>query len=424
MRSDAADSPGVRLVIRDPKASSDKVGPLILAGLAAGESRRAGITAINARSPPDTAERRLRRRASGVLLVAVKRGATPGERRVNRSLPALLLIEWHRHREAGPACGAAGRKTKHARLRRLSLEARGMHRHRLYLPVFAAVAALIMLCGAFHSRVRSDDRNDDAQPSKADIKIVSPEKSALHRTLDESAGQYAIYAEPPTTDPLKLRCVLRWANQTRGSVDGATYIWTSRGRPMAAVCCYPWYGDICDNFQSLARASIRAERDGDVVWKPKAAGVSFEKVPDAPVPADSAAARLREMKTLARSFSVTLLGWAPGDPDREELRLLQQPVYRYECDESELLDGALFAFVQGTDPEALLLIEAVPAEAGAMEFEWEFAFARRTSGWLEARHGERVVWKAEKNPEWRDSTSVYFQLSHRLLKSDDRVKSR
>ncbi len=238
-----------------------------------------------------------------------------------------------------------------------------MHRFRMYLRVFAHVAALIMLWGAFDSRVQSDDRNDDAQPSKADIKSVAPEKSALHRTLDDSAGQYTIYAEPPATDPLKLRCVLRWANTTRGSVDGATYIWTSRGRPTAVVCCYPWYGDICDNFQSLARAPIRAERDGDIVWKSKAAGVRFEKVPDSPVPAGSAAARLRQLKTLARSFSVTLLGWAPGDPDREELRLLQQPVYRYECDERELLDGALFAFVQGTDPEALLMIEAVPTEA-------------------------------------------------------------
>ncbi len=272
----------------------------------------------------------------------------------------------------------------------------------------------------FHCTVMSDDRNENPQPSPADIRSVAPGKSALHRTLDESAGQYAIYPDLQATDPLKLRCVLRWANQTRGSVDGATYIWTSRGRPVAAVCCYPWYEEICDNFQSLARAPIRAERDSNVVWQPKAAGVTFEKVPDAPVPAASATARLRQMKSLARSFTVTLLGWAPGDPDREELRLLQQPVYRYECDERELLDGALFAYVQGTDPEALLMIEAVPTESE--ENEWVFAFARRTSGWLEAQHGDRVVWKAEKNPEWRDRTSIYFQLSHPRPKADDPEK--
>jgi hypothetical protein len=291
-----------------------------------------------------------------------------------------------------------------------------MRRCRAQVRVLAVVCALLFTSGHFPGRVRGDDRNDKDGPSPVS---VAPEKADLHRLLDESAGKYAVYPGVDAKEPLKVRCVLRWANQTRGSVDGATYIWTSRGRPVAAVCCYPWYDDICDNFQSLARAPLRAERDGEIAWRPKAAGVSFQKLPESPVPTASTTSRLRQMKDLARSFSVTLLGWAPGDPDREELRLLQQPVYRYECDGRELLDGALFAFVQGTDPEALLMIEAVPKESEKGSYEWEFAFARRTSGWLEARHGDRVVWKADKNPEWRDSTSAYFQLSHRRPKSDE-----
>ena len=242
--------------------------------------------------------------------------------------------------------------------------------------VFAAGAALALI-GIFHPRVHGDDRNDDSSRSSADLKNVAPEKTDLHRTLDESAGRYAMYADAVGEEPLKLRCVLRWANQTRGSVDGATYIWTDHGRPVAAVCCYPWYGDICDNFQSLARAPIRAELEGRTVWQPKAAGIQFQRVPDSPVPVDSAASRLRQMKNLARSFSVTLLGWAQGDADREELRLLQQPVYRYESDDSKLLDGGLFAFVQGTDPEALLMLEAVPTKSDEQRFEWQFGFARR-----------------------------------------------
>jgi hypothetical protein len=281
---------------------------------------------------------------------------------------------------------------------------------------------VLVLIGVHDRRVQSDERTDDARKSPADISSVAPEKTGLHRLLDESAGQYTLYADADATEVSKLRCVLRWANQTRGSVDGATYIWTDRGRPIAAVCCYPWYRDLCDNFQSLARSPIRAEREGKTVWQPKEVGVRFEKVPDSPVPAGSTALRLRQMKALARSFSVTLLGWAPGDPDREELRLLQQPIYRYECDDSKLLDGALFAFVQGTDPEALLLLEAVPTQPDGKDFEWEFAFARRTSGWLEARHGDRVVWKADKNPEWRDPTSAYFQLSHPRPDPDDSAK--
>jgi len=296
-----------------------------------------------------------------------------------------------------------------------------MRRRHLRVVLVTAGTALAAL-GASRAGARSDESAEAARPAPADIGSVPPEKSDLHRTLDESAAQYTMYADADAdsdsgaAERLKPRCVLRWANTTRGSVDGATYIWVSHGRPIAAVCCYPWQDDICDNFQSLARTPIRADRDGRAVWRPKEAGVRFEKVPDAPVPANSSAARLRQMKGLARSFSVTLLGWAPGDADREEMRLLQQPIYRYDCDDSQSLDGSLFAFVQGTDPEALLLIEAVPTKSGEQAFEWEFAFARRTSGWLEARHGERVVWKADKNPEWRDPSLTYFQLSHLLPK--------
>ena len=281
----------------------------------------------------------------------------------------------------------------------------------LHSQILVFVSCVALAVGPSVASAQSDDQNDGPQSSS---KLVAPEKANLHRLLDEAAGQYSMYADVEATEPLKLQCVLRWANQIRGSVDGATYIWTNRGRPVATVCCYPWYGDICDNFQSLARASIRAERDGETVWKPKTAGVEFQRVPAAPTPAGSATARLWQMRTLARGFNATLLGWAPGDPDREQLRLLPRPVYRYESDQSDLLDGALFAFVQGTDPEALLMLEAVPTKPGEKEYEWQFAFGRRTSGKLEARYGDQVVWNAEKNPEWRDSTSTYFQLSHRL----------
>ena len=37
---------------------------------------------------------------------------------------------------------------------------------------------------------------------------------------------------------------------------------------------------------------------------------------------------------------------------------LSQPLYRYGGDDSGVLDGGLFVFVQGTDPEVFLLIEA------------------------------------------------------------------
>ena len=50
------------------------------------------------------------------------------------------------------------------------------------------------------------------------------------------------------------------------------------------------------------------------------------------------------------------------------MRLLAQPIYRYENTKGDLIDGGLFVFVLGTDPEAFLLIEARRPQSGAPEW--------------------------------------------------------
>jgi hypothetical protein len=111
------------------------------------------------------------------------------------------------------------------------------------------------------------------------------------------------------------------------------------------------------------------------------------------------------MKTLSERFKVALVGARPdGTEDREELRLLPRPIYRYDLDAAkaahhELIDGAAFAFAQGTDPEAVLLIEAV--RRGDLT-TWQYAFGRSTGYTLEAKLGPSVVWNAPVMPTWND----------------------
>jgi hypothetical protein len=53
--------------------------------------------------------------------------------------------------------------------------------------------------------------------------------------------------------------------------------------------------------------------------------------------------------------------------------MLNQPVFRYNSQNPDLLDGAMFAFVEGTDPEACLLHECggcgltVPIQPGCAQ---------------------------------------------------------
>ena len=67
---------------------------------------------------------------------------------------------------------------------------------------------------------------------------------------------------------------------------------------------------------------------------------------------------------IAREFSATT---RDAQENRWELRLLSQPIYRYESTDPDVLDGALFAIVTsaGTDPEAILLIETRTPRGGA-----------------------------------------------------------
>ncbi len=112
---------------------------------------------------------------------------------------------------------------------------------------------------------------------------------------------------------------------------------------------------------SLSIGKLSAVRGARTVWEPSQPGIELKPLADAAPPAESAALRLVQLRSLSREF--TAFHDDEGQPP-EELRLLTQPIYRYENTSTDLIDGALFAFVQGTDPEVLLLIEARRDDGG------------------------------------------------------------
>jgi hypothetical protein len=79
----------------------------------------------------------------------------------------------------------------------------------------------------------------------------------------------------------------------------------------------------------------------------------------------------------------------------------------YENTKGDLIDGAMFVFVLGTDPEAFLLIEARRPQIGVPE--WRFGAARMNSIHLRINHSGRKVWNAPEIPWARvwDATEPY-----------------
>jgi hypothetical protein len=193
---------------------------------------------------------------------------------------------------------------------------------------------------------------------------------------------------------LQEKPVFRLGKQYADNVeDGAIFLWTGdHGRPEAAVQVFQvkhtgelggrWYHE----FTSLSPSTITANRQGRAWWFPRTAGVEFKPVPDAPRPAETAAQRTRQMRSLSEDFRASdnfkEKGWS-------ELRLLPTPILRYGASGAELLDGALFAFVLGTDPEVFLFLEARPGQEGP---EWQYALAPMTVFAVKGSYRGKAVW--------------------------------
>jgi len=243
----------------------------------------------------------------------------------------------------------------------------------------------------------------------------SDRQKRLDRQIQDSFQWYQMLSGPGSTNRLKSEPVLKWVNDPRGQEGEATLLlWTAGGRPEALTSVYGWRGHLAHEVVSLAREEGLVVRDGDrTLWSFGKPGVSFREIPGAPAPAETPAARLKQIRTLAGRFQATMTGWKAGDGDREVLRMLPKPIHRYDLEAEkpaapDLIDGAVFAFVQGTDPEAVLMIEALRRDGKPA---WQYAFGRSTYASLEAKLDGSVVWNAPKLGGQNDPRYPMFGMS-------------
>lgn len=253
-------------------------------------------------------------------------------------------------------------------------------------------SCLLFVLAAAQSVRAEDAPTDDPQD----------QTKKLNALIEGSVDWYEVFPDAYSKGVLRPQPVMRWRNAARGQAGEAMMvIWADNGRALAFASVFPWDGYLCHEFGSLSRGNTLVARDqGAIVWSPNVAGVEFKDVADAPVPGETPSERLRQMKRIAERFKATMTGWKGNNSDREELRLLPRPLYRYDFKGVKeppvnLVDGAVFAFVMGTDPEVVMVLEAIgpPTEA-----RWQYAFARATSGGLEVKLEGQTIWTAEKFP--------------------------
>jgi hypothetical protein len=215
----------------------------------------------------------------------------------------------------------------------------------------------------------------------------------------ETAGAYEIRTDSATGRKLMLReePILRWTNPVpERQMHGDVFLWTDEGRPAAVLCLFEMtengFVRECHEFCSLATGGLKTNGPAGRNWSPAEGQVAMRPLADAPPPAATARQRLIQVRELATRFAcekTTRMG------DVRRLRLLSQPVARYESLMHDVADGALFAFVEATDPEVFLLLETRPSRGAA---QWHYGLARMVSVQAKVSLGKETVWEVETLP--------------------------
>jgi hypothetical protein len=232
--------------------------------------------------------------------------------------------------------------------------------------------------------------DDQAPPERSENS-----RESIQRVVD-LAARYEFFADQDRKIKFERHAkpILTYSNPIRGDVLGNVFVWTHDGRPamIGAIFDFRSEDKFDSEFHSLSRRGVVATRDGKPFWNPEQPGIAFQPVPAAPPPEETASVRARQMRELIRGFSVER-----DHPEQGQgpLRMLTQPIYRYTSPETEVSEGAVFVFVEGTDPEAFVLLEAIGKEKPV----WQFAFARMNIVEFRGSYQGRVVWQVPP-AEW------------------------
>jgi len=255
-------------------------------------------------------------------------------------------------------------------------------------------------CASAEEGAPSTDRSAQ-EASAAQMKAMQRRAASL----DVRRGK-----EEPQRIELVEAALLRYSSPggDTGTADGSIWAWGKRGRPAALTAVFfqrlaggneKWSCELL----SLSEGPVAVESAAGWKWTPARSELRWHPVSGAPAVAENEAERGRQMKDLARRFTASAT-YHEGRTD--QLRLMIRAIHRYADPDNGLIDGAIYAFASGTNPEALLLLEARSSGGRAA---WHFSFARMGAGTGEARLDDKIVWECPAIKAW-ESSGPYFSV--------------
>jgi hypothetical protein len=202
----------------------------------------------------------------------------------------------------------------------------------------------------------------DEPEAKQRLEFMQSEMGNLEVKSEESMPKAALtFASKP---------LLRYSDPTRGGVgqvptanillDAGVWRLGTEGRPTALVTVEIYQAPdrsrvVSFEFLSFteSRFSLKHKTE-NAYWNATASALNLKELPDAPKPAPAAGARLTQMRQLVRRFAAT----ETYRNQPIDCRLLAQPIDRYESTANKIVDGAIFAFANGTNPELGVVFES------------------------------------------------------------------
>lgn len=183
--------------------------------------------------------------------------------------------------------------------------------------------------------------------------------------------------------------LLLWTNPYVGIEHGLLVGWKDAdGRPMAAAQIYVWPNTEKWNIElhSLSQKSQEFTSPNNKNWSPKGPAIEWTKLLYPPPVAKAKKLQMSQLRQIARRFHAVDVG-----AKNRRYRFLSSPVYSYDAPKQGVLQGAMFVFASGTDPELLLLIELrEDRETNTKAHHW--ALARMNRSEMKAYLDDEVVW--------------------------------
>jgi hypothetical protein len=212
--------------------------------------------------------------------------------------------------------------------------------------------------GLLVSLVCSVAAEDDPQ-AKQRLEFMQSEVRGLELESAES--------EPRAAFTFASKPLLRYSDPTRDVavaennvlLDASVWRLGTKGRPAALVTIEIYQTPdksriLALEFLSLTKAKFSLKhRTERIRWEPTGSALALKELPDAPRPAATAAARLVQMRQLARRFAAKerIKG------ESIDCRLLPQPIDRYQSAADKIVDGTIFVYANSTNPELGVVLE-------------------------------------------------------------------